>query len=204
MVGGTIVKASKKRKNIYLRNSFSNPILDSTLKKSCGWKNSFLWVTILNTSTNKKPEKPIQYLPYGSKVPEPEPAPIVKYIQFLQKVFNQFIENLTTFFHLWSFHQWTSSLIGLVILYLITGHYYNKKLSNRNGWLSWKMRIWLIVFDFSLNLVLGMYYLQHRETVMGHIMLKCPIAVSPIIFSFLYVFCIFHVFGISILLNIFI
>jgi len=30
--------------------------------------------------------------------------------------------------------------------------------------------------------MLGLYYLNHRETAMGAMMLKCPIAISPVIF----------------------
>jgi hypothetical protein len=40
----------------------------------------------------------------------------------------------------------------------------------------------MIFSDLLLNLVLGLYYLGYRETIMGQLMLKCPIAVSPVIF----------------------
>ena len=89
---------------------------------------------------------------------------------------------LTEFYHLWPLSQWISSFVSLILLYWITGYYYNKWLSNKGGWLNWKMRIWLIVSDLTINLILGLYYLNHRETVMGVIMLKCPIAISPLIF----------------------
>lgn len=88
----------------------------------------------------------------------------------------------TEFYHLWPLSQWISSLVSLILLYWVTGYYYNKWLSNKGGWLDWKMRIWLIVSDLTINLILGLYYLNHRDTVMGVIMLKCPIAISPLIF----------------------
>jgi len=86
------------------------------------------------------------------------------------------------FFHLWPLQQWISSLVGLILLYWITGYYYNKWLSDRGGWLSWERRIWLILLDFSVNLFLGIYYMNYRETVLGAMMLTCPIAISPLIF----------------------
>jgi hypothetical protein len=41
----------------------------------------------------------------------------------------------------------------------------------------------LISFDLGLNLVLGLYYMDHRETLLGAIMMRCPIAISPAIFA---------------------
>lgn len=89
---------------------------------------------------------------------------------------------ITEFYHLWPLHQWISSLAGLILLYWVTGYYYNKWLSDKGGWLDWNTRIWLIISDLTINLVLGLYYLNHRETAMGTMMLKCPIAISPLIF----------------------
>lgn len=40
----------------------------------------------------------------------------------------------------------------------------------------------MIFSDLVVNLILGLYYLGYRETIMGQLMLKCPIAVSPVIF----------------------
>ena len=98
--------------------------------------------------------------------------------------FERLIADLKEFFGLWPWYQWVTSLIGLILLYSITGHIYNKWLSKtmRGHWLSWKTRAWLIFFDLFLNLGLGLYYLHLRETVMGQIMRKCPIAISPAIF----------------------
>ena len=92
------------------------------------------------------------------------------------------VSNLHMFFSIWPLSQWISSLVVLIILYIITGHYYNKWLSHAGGWLDVKTRCWLIAIDLTTNLILGLYYMNYRETTMGMIMMKCPIAVSPIIF----------------------
>jgi uncharacterized protein YacL len=95
----------------------------------------------------------------------------------------KFLKQLLDFYHIWPLAQWISSLVGLVVLYLITGYYYNKWLSDKGGWLDMKTRVWLIVFDISLNLVVGIYYMNHRETILGAIMVRCPVAISPGIFA---------------------
>jgi hypothetical protein len=46
-----------------------------------------------------------------------------------------------------------------------------------------KTRIWLIIFDISFNLVVGVYYMNHRDTILGSIMVRCPVAISPGIFA---------------------
>lgn len=103
---------------------------------------------------------------------------------------------LNEFYNLWPLHQWISSLAGLIALYWVTGYYYNKWLSDKGGWLDWKMRIWLIISDLTINLMLGIYYMNHRETAMGVVMLKCPIAISPLIFILeLVCFYIYYRFG---------
>ena len=38
------------------------------------------------------------------------------------------------------------------------------------------------MLDLLLNLALGLYYMHYRDTLMGIIMLRCPIAISPLIF----------------------
>ena len=38
------------------------------------------------------------------------------------------------------------------------------------------------MIDLLLNLGLGLYYMHYRDTLMGMIMLRCPIAISPVIF----------------------
>lgn len=89
---------------------------------------------------------------------------------------------LWEFYNIWPWHQWCTSLGLLIASYWYAGTLYNRWLSDRGGWLSWKMRVWLIVSDLSLNLSLGVYYMDHRDTFMGQFMLKCPVAISPIIF----------------------
>ena len=90
--------------------------------------------------------------------------------------------NLKEFFSIWPLFQWITSLIGLIVLYWITGYYYNKWLASSGGWLDVKTRCWLIATDLSINLILGLYYMNYRQTTMGIIMMKCPIAISPLIF----------------------
>lgn len=92
------------------------------------------------------------------------------------------LENLSTFFHIWPLGQWIGSLVGLVLLYVVTGHYYNKWLQHWGGWLDWKTRCWLIAVDLGLNFIIGLYYMNYRETAMGALMMTCPIAISPLIF----------------------
>lgn len=67
-------------------------------------------------------------------------------------------------------------------MYWITTGLYNKRLLNYNLEMSSQFRFWMILSDLLLNLGLGLYYLGYRETLMGQLMLKCPIAVSPVIF----------------------
>lgn len=40
----------------------------------------------------------------------------------------------------------------------------------------------MIFIDLMINLALGIYYMGARDTFMGEIMLRCPIAISPLIF----------------------
>lgn len=89
---------------------------------------------------------------------------------------------LIEFFQIWPLNQWISSLIGLVALYVFTTYIYNKRLVSYNNEMSVSFRFWMIVSDLAINLALGIYYLDYRETIMGQLMLKCPIAVSPVIF----------------------
>jgi hypothetical protein len=92
------------------------------------------------------------------------------------------VELLIQFYNIWPLTQWVSSLVTLILLYWLTGYYYNKWLSEKGGWLSWKTRSYMIVLDFITNLLLGFYYMGHRDTLMGHFMVTCPIAISPVIF----------------------
>ena len=92
------------------------------------------------------------------------------------------LDQVYNFFKIWSFTQWSTSLVGLVVLYWISGYYYNKKLSEKGGWLDSKTRILLIAFDLLVNFGLGLYCMYHRETILGMFMITCPIAISPVIF----------------------
>lgn len=92
------------------------------------------------------------------------------------------IDQLLTFVSIWPLHQWIFSLITLILLYWVIGSWYNKKLQREGGWISWQTRVVMIVIDLIINLVLGIYYMGARDTIMGEIMLRCPIAISPLIF----------------------
>jgi hypothetical protein len=99
-------------------------------------------------------------------------------IFFFKKLYRQFIK----FMKIWPLGQWISSLITLVILYLGAGSYYNKKLRQSGGWLTMYQRIYIILIDLLVNLSIGMYYMNYRDTLLGSFMLECPIAISPFIF----------------------
>jgi len=92
--------------------------------------------------------------------------------------FDQFV----TFINIWPISQWVFSLITLVIMYWLIGLWYNQRLKKQGGWISWQARLIMIFLDLTINLVLGIYYMSARETFMGQIMLRCPIAISPLIF----------------------
>ena len=92
-------------------------------------------------------------------------------------------ETLIEFFNLWPLNQWISSLVGLVVLYWYTTKLYNKRLSIKcNTELSISLRIYMIFSDLIINLVVGLFYMNHRETALGQLMVQCPIAISPLIY----------------------
>ena len=92
-------------------------------------------------------------------------------------------ENIIEFVNVWPLEQWISSLIGLVVLYWLTGRLYNKWLAPYGGWLSGKARILLILSDLGINGLVGLYSLKFlKNTAFGSFMMKCPIAISPAIF----------------------
>ena len=43
-----------------------------------------------------------------------------------------------------------------------------------------KTRILMILLDLTFNFVLGIYYMNYRDTLMGAFMIKCPVFFSPI------------------------
>jgi len=93
-------------------------------------------------------------------------------------VYKKFID----FINIWPFTQWVFSLLTLILMYWLIGSWYNKKLLSQGGWISWKIRIIMIIIDLMLNLVVGIYFMGARDTLMGELMVRCPIAISPIIF----------------------
>ena len=93
---------------------------------------------------------------------------------------HSFWELIYKFYKIWPPFQWATSLITLVLIYWVSGYYYNKFLSNKGGWMDTKTRIWMIIFDLIFNLILGIYYMNHRETFLGALMVKCPVFCSPV------------------------
>lgn len=91
-------------------------------------------------------------------------------------------EALIEFINLWPVEQWVTSLMGLVLMYWWATKFYNKRLQKYDLSMTVAIRFWMIFSDLAINLALGLYYLGYRETVMGQLMIKCPIAVSPVIF----------------------
>lgn len=89
---------------------------------------------------------------------------------------------LIEFFNLWPAQQWISSLLGLVLLYAFTTWCYNKRLRRYNLQMTFAFQFWMICSDLILNLIIGLYYMQHRNTVLGALTVTCPISLSPAIF----------------------
>ena len=84
------------------------------------------------------------------------------------------------YYQIWPPFQWITSLLTLVLIYWISGYFYNKFLSNKGGWMDAKARIIMITVDLLLNFSLGIYYMNYRETLMGALMMKCPVFISPL------------------------
>ena len=93
-----------------------------------------------------------------------------------------FDRKLVDFVCIWPPLQWVTSLVSLVLMYWFVGRWYNKRLEKEGGWISAKARILMIFFDLFVNLGIGIYYMDHRETIIGVLMMRCPIAISPLIF----------------------
>ena len=87
---------------------------------------------------------------------------------------------IVKFYKLWPPFQWATSLLTLILIYWATGYYYNKFLSQRSGWMGVKARISMISLDLLLNFILGIYYMNYRETFIGTLMIQCPVFCSPI------------------------
>lgn len=41
-------------------------------------------------------------------------------------------------------------------------------------------RAYMIAIDLALNLVVGIYYMGHRDTLIGSLMIQCPVFCSPL------------------------
>ena len=91
-------------------------------------------------------------------------------------------KKLVEFICIWPPYQWVTSLLSLVLMYWFVGRWYNKRLEKEGGWISAKARILMIFFDLFINLCIGLYYMDYRETIMGVLMMRCPISISPLIF----------------------
>lgn len=95
---------------------------------------------------------------------------------------SDFSERFIRFVKIWPAQQWILSLLGLVIMYWLIGSWYNKRLKKQGGWISTQARCVMIIVDIMINIALGMLVMDSPETVLGMLMLRCPIAVSPGIF----------------------
>ena len=95
---------------------------------------------------------------------------------------------LVNYFEIWSLTQWVSSIFTLVLMYWVSGYFYNKFLSNKGGWMDTKTRIIMIVFDLLVNFSLGIVCMNYRETLIGALMIKCPVFFSPL-FWFVELIC---------------
>ena len=84
-----------------------------------------------------------------------------------------FWKQLGAFFHIWTFSQWTSSLIVLFITYWLSRRFYNKYLAKYSRVLTRNVLAYLVFVDLTTNLLVGIYYMGHRETIMGQFMLMC-------------------------------
>ena len=90
-----------------------------------------------------------------------------------------FWADVIQYFEIWSFFQWTTSLVTLIFGYWATGYLYNKILSKKGGWMDAKTRIIMIIVDLILNFIFGIYFMGHRDTVIGQLVLHCPVFFSP-------------------------
>jgi hypothetical protein len=93
---------------------------------------------------------------------------------------NSIWDLIIKFYKIWPPFQWATSLLTLILIYWITGYYYNRFLSSRSGWMNTEARIIMILIDLFLNFSLGIYYMNHRETFIGTVMLQCPVFLSPV------------------------
>ena len=93
---------------------------------------------------------------------------------------NSFWELLIKYYEIWPPFQWVTSLLTLVLIYWVSGYFYNKFLSNKGGWMDAKTRVVMIIIDLILNFCLGIYYMNYRDTFIGALMVQCPVFCSPL------------------------
>lgn len=93
---------------------------------------------------------------------------------------NSVWELLIKYYHIWPPFQWITSLFTLILIYWISGYFYNRWLSHKGGWMDTKARIIMIILDLILNFSLGIYYMNFRDTFIGALMIQCPVFCSPI------------------------
>ena len=89
-------------------------------------------------------------------------------------------EALVKYYQIWPPFQWVTSLLTLILIYWISGYFYNKFLSRKGGWMDTKTRIFMIGVDLLLNFSIGIYYMNYRDTFIGALMLQCPVFCSPL------------------------
>jgi hypothetical protein len=89
-------------------------------------------------------------------------------------------ELLVKYYEIWPPIQWITSLLSLVLIYWISGYFYNKFLSKKGGWMDAKTRVIMIFIDLFLNFLLGIYYMNYRDTFIGALMIQCPVFCSPL------------------------
>lgn len=93
---------------------------------------------------------------------------------------NSVWELLIKYYHIWPPFQWITSLVTLILIYWMSGYFYNKLLSQKGGWMDTKTRIIMIIIDLVLNFSLGVYYMNFRDTFIGALMIQCPVFCSPL------------------------
>lgn len=91
-----------------------------------------------------------------------------------------FLFLLKQYFQIWPAFQWATSILTLVLIYWISGYFYNKFLSHKGGWMDTKTRIFMIFVDLMLNFIFGIYYMNYRNTFIGALMIQCPVFLSPL------------------------
>ena len=136
------------------------------------WKNSFSKKMTLIWSEQKKSKNSFDKNKMIKKI---------KYaVIWLIPENNSLWELIYKFYKIWPHFQWGTSLLTLVLIYWVSGYYYNKFLSKKGGWMDTKTRIFMICLDLTFNFLLGIYYMNYRDTFLGALMVQCPVFLSPV------------------------